>query len=74
MRSGSVRVQICPRKLLNPVGLFSSKGELANRAVVSGANPEASRTFLAQSNSLEKSKLACTLQVPFIMYAAKSPR
>ena len=73
VRSASVSVQICERIDRKPFGLPSVNGELANSAVATGCSASDTRSFLTMSASSTKSRLACTVQVRYIMSRPSVP-
>ena len=72
-RSGSVSRQISERNDRNPFGRPSVNGELANSAVATGCRASETRSFFTMSASEEKSRLACTVQVRYIMSRPSLP-
>ena len=72
-RSASVSRQISERNDRNPLGLPSVNGELANSAVPTGCRASDTRSFFTMSGSEEKSRLACTVQVRYIMSRPSLP-
>jgi hypothetical protein len=67
VRSGSVSVQTCERKLFRPWGTPSLKGEFAKSAVATGCSASATRIFFTMSASLSKSRLTWIVHVRNIM-------
>jgi len=72
-RSASVSRQISERNERYPFGLPSVNGELAKSAVATGCKASVTLSFFTMSASEEKSRLACTVQVRYIMSSPCRP-
>ena len=73
VRAGSVWRQISERADKRPLSLPSVNGELANKAAIAGCSARPTRIFDTMSCSLEKSRLAWTVDVRNIMSRPRVP-
>ena len=69
----SVSRQISERVDRKPLGLPSTKGELANSAVATGCRASDTRSLRTMSASLAKSRFTCTVEVRNIMSRPRLP-